>query len=62
MGAKFRRPPYHLITSMERYMTMKSLGAVLRDLYADAYDISQKGKEMPELIEHYREMKELGRM
>ncbi|MDH7478075.1 MAG: hypothetical protein QHH17_06820 [Candidatus Bathyarchaeota archaeon] len=60
LGAKFRRPPYHLITIMDRYITMKSLGAVLRDLYAEAYDVSQKGKEMSELIKHYREMKELG--
>jgi len=61
LGAKFRRPPYHLITPMERYITMNSLGAVLRDLYAEAYDIGQKGKDMSELIKHYREMKELGR-
>ena len=51
-----------IITPVERYLTMKSLGEALRDLYAEAYELGQKGKEMPELIEHYREMKELGAM
>jgi hypothetical protein len=60
LGAKFRRPPYHLISIERKVEIEKIVGAELRDLYAEAYDIGQKGKEMSELIKHYREMKELG--
>jgi hypothetical protein len=61
LGAKFRRPPYHLISIERKVEIEKIVGAELRDLYAEAYDIGQKGKDMSELIKHYREMKELGR-
>jgi hypothetical protein len=60
LGVKFRRPPYHLMPIERKVYEEKILGAQLRDLYAEAYDISQKGKEMSELIEHYKEMKKLG--
>jgi len=60
LGAKFRRPPYHLISIERKVEIEKIVGAELRDLYAEAYDIGQKGKEMSELIKHYREMKEMG--
>jgi DNA-directed RNA polymerase subunit F len=49
-----------LMPPVERYITMKSLGAALRDDYVRAYELSQKGMGMSELIEHYREMKEAG--
>jgi hypothetical protein len=56
-----------LMPPAERYITMKSLGATLRDdyvrayeLYVRAYELSQKGMGTSELIEHYREMKEAG--
>jgi len=49
-----------LMPPVERYITMKSLGATLRDDYVRAYELSQKGMSMSELIEHYREMKGAG--
>jgi hypothetical protein len=49
-----------LMPPVERYITMKSLGAALRDAYVRAYELAQKGMGMSELIEHYREMKEAG--
>jgi len=49
-----------LMTPIDRYITMRSLGVSLRDDYARAYDLSQKGMSMSELVEHYREMKREG--
>lgn len=57
LQAKYRVVP---ISVVERYIRMKSLGSVLRDLYAEAYDLSQKGKEMSGFIKYYREVKKLG--
>jgi hypothetical protein len=49
-----------LMTPVDRYITMRSLGVSLRDDYAKAYDLAQKGMSMSELVEHYREMKREG--
>jgi len=55
--AKYRLVP---ITTATRRARMKTLGAELRDLYVEAYDLTQRGKSVSGLIEHYKEMKKMG--
>mgnify|MGYP001026921830 CR=1 FL=1 len=55
-----RRGPYVLVTPAERAMTLKGIGEALRADYVKIHELGQTGKDMGELIEHYRTMKELG--
>jgi len=59
-AVKYRYPPYHLISVERKVEIERIVGAELRDDYAKAYELAQKGKEMGELIGHYREMRRLG--
>lgn len=48
------------LSPVERYIRVKTLTTLLQEDYVKAYDISQKGMGMSDLIRHYREMKEAG--
>lgn len=51
--AKYRLIP---ITPVERYITMKSLGAALRSAYARAADLSKRGEALPTIVREYAEL------
>ncbi|MEM2567036.1 MAG: hypothetical protein QXH20_00995 [Candidatus Bathyarchaeia archaeon] len=58
---KYRTTPEAMIMSPdERERALKEIGKDLSLKYARAYELGQKGMSISELIEHYREMKELG--
>jgi len=49
-----------VMSILDRAIMMRNLGVSLQADYAKAYDLSQKGMSMSELVEHYREMKREG--
>ena len=60
-AVKYRTTPSAaLMSPVTRMITLQRLGEELRERYAKAYELSQKGMSMSELIEHYKEMKEAG--
>lgn len=56
---KTARRAYELPVT-ERYVRVRTLTGLLQEDYVRLHELTQKGMGMPELIKHYREMKEAG--